>query len=127
MKIVPAPAARQRRAQRPTLHFWLADPDHPGKKAAYTQVLRGKTMGRSVRTDRWRYTEWGEMGERGKELYDHGEMDPEYYNLAGKQELSETQKDLAELLRKGFPQAPQRIPTPICPTAPFDYDYFPPF
>ena len=40
-----------------------------------------RVMGRSVRTDRWRYSEWDD-GRRGSELYDH-ENDPhEYTNLA---------------------------------------------
>lgn len=59
----------------------LDDPAGPGKPAAYTQVVRGATMGRSVRTDRWRYTEWDE-GRQGVELYDH-QADPlEYHNRA---------------------------------------------
>jgi uncharacterized sulfatase len=38
-------------------------------------------MGRTIRTERWRYTEWNE-GTNGLELYDH-EKDPhEFRNLA---------------------------------------------
>jgi arylsulfatase A-like enzyme len=59
----------------------LDDPSRAGKRAAYTQVVRGGGMGRSVRTDRWRYTEWLD-GKQGVELYDHT-VDPlEYHNLA---------------------------------------------
>jgi len=54
-------------------------------RPAYTQVQRGdaagRFMGRSVRTDRWRYTEWGE-GKRGVELYDHEKDPQELTNLA---------------------------------------------
>jgi uncharacterized sulfatase len=38
-------------------------------------------MGRSVRTERWRYTEWDE-GRKGVELYDHDKDPHEYRNLA---------------------------------------------
>ncbi len=38
-------------------------------------------LGRSVRTERWRYTEWGE-GEYGVELYDHRDDPSEFENLA---------------------------------------------
>lgn len=66
---------------------------HPKSKLnrpAYTQVFRGPSkwepnlkpvMGRSVRTSRWRYTEWNH-GEDGAELYDY-KVDPnEFDNLA---------------------------------------------
>jgi iduronate 2-sulfatase len=70
----------------------LKDPTHQGKAGALTeawsragrmhQELRGKKiLGYSIRTSRYRYTEWGE-GEYGSELYDY-ETDPmEYTNQA---------------------------------------------
>jgi iduronate 2-sulfatase len=38
-------------------------------------------MGRSIRTDRWRYSEWDE-GRAGVELYDHNQDPQEFTNLA---------------------------------------------
>jgi uncharacterized sulfatase len=53
--------------------------------AGFTQILRpgeGKpVMGRSLRTDRWRYSEWDE-GRAGAELYDHSNDPQEFTNLA---------------------------------------------
>ncbi|MHC4411890.1 MAG: sulfatase, partial [Planctomycetota bacterium] len=52
----------------------LEDPARPWKKAAFSQYPRGKVMGYSMRTERFRYTEWKDR-ETGKvlarELYDH--------------------------------------------------------
>lgn len=82
------------------------NPSHPGKEAAYTQVNRGKVVGRSVRTKRWRYTEWGENAEFGIELYDHEKDSGEYYNLSGNPERAGTLKRLSNLLDEGFPASP---------------------
>jgi uncharacterized sulfatase len=49
-------------------------PGQAWDRPAFTQVQRGKFPGRSVRTERWRYTEW-DHGAKGVELYDH-ENDP---------------------------------------------------
>lgn len=59
----------------------LEDPNRSWKSAAYTQVRRTGFMGRSVRTERWRYTEW-DGGRHGYELYDHDADPGEYTNLA---------------------------------------------
>jgi arylsulfatase A-like enzyme len=80
----------------------LDDPLRPGKRAAYTQVVRGPGMGRSVRTDRWRYTEWVD-GKQGVELYDHS-LDPlEYHNLAHDPQYAATRAELKTLLHAQAP------------------------
>lgn len=64
----------------------LEHPSAPFKPAVFSQVTRslgkGKTiMGYSARTERWRYTEWGEDGKHGRELYDHRSDPQELRNL----------------------------------------------
>jgi uncharacterized sulfatase len=81
------------------------DPAHPGKEAAFTQVNRGKIVGRSVRTKRWRYTEWGPDGKSGIELYDHESDLGEYHNLADQPEYAMPRKMLAKYLAEKFPNA----------------------
>ncbi len=63
----------------------LVDPLAAWEGYAVTQVLRpadnrlsSPVMGCSIRTDRYRYTEWGET-KQGIELYDH-QADPEEFN-----------------------------------------------
>jgi iduronate 2-sulfatase len=62
----------------------LKDPSREWDVAGYTQVLGspGQYMARSVRTERWRYTEWGDNGSFGVELYDHRKDPHEYKNLS---------------------------------------------
>lgn len=65
-------------------------------KPALSQV-RG---GRSVRTERWRYTEW-EGGKLGRELYDHARDPRELHNLADDPRYASTVASLRTLLPAG--------------------------
>src|SRR5262249_19948182 len=94
-----APANLQGQSLRPQLD----DPNAPGKKGAYTQVMRGgpkakqQFLARSVRTGRWRYTEWDE-GRKGVELYDHDNDPHELKNLAREEKYAKTVASLRQLL-----------------------------
>lgn len=57
----------------------LRDPTAPGKPAAFTLVTHGKARGDSIRTDRWRFTQWSDGA---IELYDHAADPEEDFNVA---------------------------------------------
>lgn len=90
LDIYPTLAALARLAPPPSLHGrslipLLTDPNAAWDRPALTQVRRGPAgstfKGYSVRTERWRYTEWDE-GKRGRELYDERRDPAEASNLA---------------------------------------------
>ena len=96
---VPPPAGLQGRSLAPLLKNPDARWDHP----AVTQVRRGPAaspyMGYSVRTEKWRYTEW-ENGTRGAELYDQANDPRELRNLAADPKHQKVVADLQRRLRR---------------------------
>jgi uncharacterized sulfatase len=82
----------------------LEDPAGAWEHAAYTQVWRGRFPGHSIRTDRWRYTEW-DSGKKGEELYDHQADDQESHNLAGDAKYAATIAELKKQLEAMHPAA----------------------
>jgi arylsulfatase A-like enzyme len=83
----------------------LVDPGQPWKRAAFSQYPRGgNVMGYTIRTDRYRYTEWlqRETGEiLARELYDH-ETDPQENVNAATQASAETIAGLHDVLAAGW-------------------------
>ncbi len=82
-----------------SLKTLLTDPEKEWNHPAYTQIVRwGKqpVMGRSVRIDKWRYTEWDE-GSEGSELYDL-KSDPREKNNLIQNNLYSEQKDYMKKL-----------------------------
>lgn len=84
----------------------LNQPDRPWKTAAFSQYPSGSHMGRSLRTDRYRFTRWTPINDPkkvgGLELYDH-ESDPqENINIANLPENKELVKQLTTQLTAGW-------------------------
>jgi uncharacterized sulfatase len=91
----------------------LADPTAEWDKPAVTQVSRGTPtatgdagpkvpplMGYSVRTERYRYTEWGKGGEKGTQLFDYTADPDELTNLAADAKHADTVKAMKAFLQR---------------------------
>lgn len=91
-----APANLEGQSLRPL----LSDPDNANwNKPAVTQVWHNKkAWGYSIRTERFRYTEWLE-GRAGRELYDHASDPDEITNLADAAQHQATIARLSKLLK----------------------------
>jgi iduronate 2-sulfatase len=90
----------------------MKDPQRRWKTAAFSQYPRRidkqRMMGHSMRTDRYRYTEWrdrksGNVLER--ELYDHRSNSKENVNIANIPSNAKLVERLAEKLREGWQAA----------------------
>jgi uncharacterized sulfatase len=104
---LPAPPGLEGKSLKPLLD----DPRGQWDRPAYTQVTRGvpvgttdvvpkgakSLMGRSVRTERWRYTEWDD-GKQGSELYDHVADPHEWHNMATDAKHTATVAEMKKLL-----------------------------
>jgi uncharacterized sulfatase len=76
----------------------LREPGLEWKKTAHTQVQRGTVVGRTVRTERWRYIEWDD-GRQGTELYDHRNDPGEYYDLCDDPDYARVGEQLRRIVR----------------------------
>lgn len=103
---LPAPAVLQGKSLRPVLDR----PNTTVGDAAFTQARRGPNAsfwGRSIRTARWRCTEWNE-GRDGVELYDHDADPGEFSNLANDPRHAAVLKELRIRLAERLPAQPPR-------------------
>jgi len=80
-----------------SLRSILNDPTAIVRESAFTQVQRGDSAGYSVRTARWRYTEYDE-GRQGRLLFDETNDAAEAHNLADDPLLADVVKEHRELL-----------------------------
>ena len=94
----------------------LDEPDRQWKTAAFSQYPRGRVMGYSMRTERYRYTEWRDPKSElpvAVELYDY-QTDPHGdVNLAGTPQAAKLVEELGRQLKAGWQQA--RPPSPTVP------------
>ena len=101
---LPSPEGMEGTSFRPVLE----DPDVPWKSAIFSEAQRNGAHGRSVRTARYRYTEWTPLeGDASPEfeLYDLANDPKEYENLAGDPEHRPTMDGLAAVLKNGWKAA----------------------
>ena len=88
------PADLQGRSMVPLLTAPDAQWDHPSLSQVSRRLSSRELMGYSLRTERFRYTMWGEDGADGEELYDY-EADPrEARNLAKEKGLEKLRFEL---------------------------------
>ena len=83
----------------------LDDPQRQWKKAAFSQYPRGKVMGYSMRTERFRYTEWRDRRSgnvMARELYDHDKDPHENVNTADKPKYKQDVQRLSRMLKRGW-------------------------
>src|SRR5215471_17285061 len=86
----------------------LDDPNRAWKRGAFSTMGRGKErteaakdidfLGHSVRTDRWRYTEW-DGGKQGVELYDESKDPLELHKLAGQKQYAKVEEGMQGILQ----------------------------
>lgn len=80
----------------------IENPEANWGRPAFTQVQRGQFPGHSVRTERWRYTEW-DGGAKGSELYDHANDSRELNNLASDPKYAAVVLELKQLVKGNWP------------------------
>ena len=100
----------------------IEQPNRPWKTAVFSRFGGAAYGGLSIRTQRYRYTEWGLNSRHGVELYDY-ETDPdETVNIAGLPENTELTSHLSERLHVGWqaalPETHQQVSVPK--TLPWD-------
>ena len=76
----------------------LNNPQLSVRNHSYTIVSRGKKLGKTIRTDTWRYAEWGSP--KDIELYNMKDDPNQYNNLANNPEYKEVIKKLSHQIKQ---------------------------
>lgn len=74
--------------------------DHPAISQVGRRLAPGPIMGYSLRTERYRYTMWGEEGVEGEELYDYDLDQREVINLAKSSDAATLKSNLRTQLQE---------------------------
>ena len=115
---LPTPSALEGLSLMPVIE----QPTHPWKTATFSEIKRRNIYGYSIRTEQYRYTEWGPDGSRGRELYDYDADPDETVNVVDLPENAELVEHLSERLHAGWqaalPDTQQQPPVPE--TLPWD-------
>jgi iduronate 2-sulfatase len=97
---LPQPPRGEGRSLAPLLR----EPQRAWPYAAFSAVRHARGVARSVRTERWRYTEW-DGGRLGVELYDHDRDPGEFKNLAKDERYADVVARMRKLLGANPPAA----------------------
>ena len=115
---IPTPSQLEGSSLMPVIE----QPTRPWKTAVFSQFGGTAYGGISMRTEKYRYTEWGQNGSRGVELYDYDADPDETVNIAGLPENAELVTHFSERLHAGWqaalPEVQQLIRVPQ--TLPWD-------
>jgi len=75
----------------------IKNPSLPFRSSVSAIIKRGEMLGRTVKTEKWRYTEW-DNGNMGNELYDQVKDPVEYNNLATNPSYAGVVEEMKKLL-----------------------------
>ena len=100
----------------------IQQPTRPWKTAAFSELRRSGIRGHSMRTEQYRYTQWGYKSRHGVELYDYHSDPDETVNVANRPENAELVAHLSERLQAGWRAAlpDMNQQAPVLRTLPWD-------
>lgn len=106
------PVGLEGRSFAPLLKDPLAAWDKPAITVFVRETVLGNVVGQSLRTERWRYTEW-DGGRRGTELYDHHHDPREWTNVANRAQYAPIMAELKGLLLLRMTATPPVVAPPV--------------
>ena len=100
----------------------IDDPTQPVKSAAFSHLTRTGAKSISMRTNRYRYTEWGRDGLFGRELYDYQTDPNETINVVDLTENAQLVDELSQRLRAGWKEEMSNLQEHILVPKPLPWD-----